>query len=194
MSALPIHKLTIEEYIEFDKNSEGRYEYFDGEVFAMAGGSPAHARIGLNITGTLREKLRGSKCEPFNSDMHIKVPAALPYRYPDASVVCGEPVFEEQLGVKLLVNPLVLIEVLSPSTEGYDLGKKFTEYKSIASFQEYLAISQTIPHVIRYYRQANGFWVRHDIEGIESEVLLESLNVSLLLSEIYERMNFSIPS
>lgn len=188
------HKLTIEEYIELDKNSEERYEYFDGEVFAMAGGSPEHGIIGGNVFAHLFLKLRGSQCQALNSEIRLKVPAAPPYRYPDVSVICGEPVFEEQLGVKLLVNPLVLIEVLSPSTEGYDLGKKFTEYKSIASFQEYLAISQTIPHVIRYFRQANGFWVRHDIEGIESEVLLESLNVSLSLSEIYERMNFSIPS
>jgi Uma2 family endonuclease len=190
MSALPIHKLTIEEYIELDKNSEERYEYFAGEIFAMAGGSPEHNRVSLNVAASLLQKLRGSPCEAFNSEMRIKVPAALPYRYPDASVVCGEPVFEELQGVKLLVNPLLIIEALSPSTEGYDLGKKFTEYKSIASFQEYLAISQTHPHVIRYFRQANGFWVRHDIEGIESEVLLESLNVSLPCSEIYERVNF----
>lgn len=124
--------------------------------------------------------------------MHIKVPAALPYRYPDASVVSGEPIFEEQLGVKMLLNPLVLIEVLSPSTEGYDLGKKFTEYKSIPSFREYLAVSQSRPHIIQYVRHADGFWVRHDIEGMESEVALESLNLSLLLSEIYERVTFSV--
>jgi Uma2 family endonuclease len=105
--------------------------------------------------------------------------------------VCGEPIFEELQGIKMLVNPLVLIEVLSPSTEGYDLGKKFTEYKSIASFREYLAVSQSRPHVIRYFRHADGFWVRHDIEGLENDVLLESLNVSLPLSEIYERVNFA---
>ena len=191
MGALPIHKMTIEEYIEFDKNSMERYQYFDGEVFAMAGGSPEHARISGNTFARLFLKLLGGKCEVFNSDMQLKVPAAPPYRYPDVSVVCGEAVFEETQGIKLLVNPLLLIEVLSPSTAEYDLGKKFTEYKSIASFQEYLAISQTHPHVIRYSRHPNGFWVRHDIEGIESEVLLESLNLSLPLSEIYERVKLA---
>ena len=191
MSALPIHKMTIEEYIEFDKNSMERYEYFAGEVFAMAGGSPEHGRIGGSIFARLFMKLLGSKCEAFTSEIRIKVPAALPYRYPDVSVVCGEPVFEAQLGVKLLLNPLVLIEVLSPSTAEYDLGKKFTEYKSIASFREYLAVSQTRPHVIQYVRRADGFWVRHDIEGIESEVALDSLNLALPLSEIYERVTFS---
>ncbi len=190
MSALPIHKMTMEEYIEFDKNAEGRYEYFAGEVFAMAGGSPEHTRIGGNVFGTLREKLRGTQCEAFTADLRLKVPAALPYRYPDVCVVCGEPTYEELQGVKLLLNPMLLVEVLSSSTAEYDLGEKFTEYKSIPSFREYLVVSQTRPFVIRYFRHPNGFWVRHDIEGIESEVLLESLNVTLRLSEIYERMNF----
>jgi Uma2 family endonuclease len=190
MSAIPVHKLTLEEYLELDRTSEDRYEYFAGEVFAMAGGSPEHARISGNVFATVREKLRGSNCEVFNSEIRLKVPAALPYRYPDTLVVCGEPGYEELQGVKLLLNPLVLIEVLSSTTEGYDLGKKFTEYKSIPSFREYLAISQTRPHVIRYFRLDNGFWVRHDIEGMESEVLMESLKITVSLKEIYERMNF----
>ena len=191
MSAIPVHKLTLEEYLELDCTSEERYEYFDGEIFSMAGGSPEHARISGNIFVTLHEKLRGSNCEAFNSEIRLKVPAALPYRYPDTLVVCGEPIYEVLQGVKLLQNPLLLIEVLSETTEGYDPGKKFTEYKSIPSFREYLAVSQIRPHVIRYFRQENGFWVRHDIEGLESEVLLESLNITVRLKEIYERMNFS---
>ncbi len=149
MSAIPIHKMTMEEYIEFDKNAEGRYEYFAGEVFAMAGGSPEHTRIGGNVFGTLREKLRGTHCEAFTADLRLKVSAALPYRYPDVSVVCGEAQYEEVQGVKLLLNPVLLVEVLSSSTAEYDLGEKFTEYKSIPSFQEYLVVSQTRPFVIR---------------------------------------------
>lgn len=95
MSALPIRKLTIEEYIELDKNSEERYEYFDGEVFAMAGGSPEHGIIGGNVFAHLFLKLRGSQCQALNSEIRLKVPAAPPYQYPDVSVICGEPVFEE---------------------------------------------------------------------------------------------------
>lgn len=190
MSALPVRKMTIEEYIEFDKNSMDRYEYFDGEVFAMAGGSPEHTRISLNVSATLREKLRGSSCEAFTSDLRLKVPAALPYRYPDVSVVCGEAQYEQVQGVKLLLNPVLLVEVISTSTAGYDLGEKFTEYKSIASFREYLVVSQTRPFVVRHFHHPRGFWVRHDYEGIESEVPLESLSVTLLMSEIYERMSF----
>ncbi len=184
------YKLTIEEYIEFDQNALDRHEYFNGEVRAIVG-SPDHARLCGNIAAHLHLKLRGSKYQVFNSQLRVSVPAAPPYRYPDVSIVDGEFVVEELQGVHLLMNPLLLIEVLSPSTEGYDLGKKFTEYKSIASFREYLAVSQTRPHIIQYVRHADGFWVRHDIEGMESEVALESLNLSLPLSEIYERMTFS---
>lgn len=187
------HKLTIEEYIKFDKNALDRHEYFSGEIRVMVG-NPDHARLCGNIAAHLHLKLHGSRYELFNSQLRVKVPAAPPYRYPDVSVVDGEFVIEELQGVQLLVNPLLLIEVLSPSTEGYDLGKKFTEYKSIASFREYLAVSQMRPHVIQYVRHADGFWVRHDIEGIEGEVLLESINVSLPLSELYERVKFSSPS
>jgi Uma2 family endonuclease len=191
MSAIPVYKLTLDEYLELDRTALDRYEYFDGEVFAMAGGSPEHTRVGGNVFATLREKLRGTNCEAFTSDLRVKVPAALPYRYPDVSAVCGEAQYEELQGVKLLLNPVLLVEVLSTSTAGYDLGEKFTEYKSIPSFREYLVVSQTRPFVIRYFRHPNGFWVRYDIEGIESEVQLESLHVTLQLSEIYERMNFA---
>lgn len=190
ISALPIPKLTIEEYIELDKQSDERYEYFNGKIFAMAGGSPEHARISGNVFASLLQKLRGSTCEPFNSEIRLKVPAAPPYRYPDASVVCGPPLFEELQGVKLLVNPVLLIEVLSTTTASYDMGEKFTEYQSIESFREYLVISQMRAHVMRYFRQANGLWVRHDILGRDSDMLLESLQLTLPLSEIYERVEF----
>lgn len=190
MTALPNKRYTLEEYIELDKNSEEKYEYFDGEVFAMAGGSPDHSRISVNVCSALTQKLRGQPCEAFNSDLRVKVPAAFPYRYPDASVVCGEPIFEEIRGQSMLVNPILLVEVLSPSTVAYDLAEKFTAYQSIESFQEYLLVSQSHPHVIRYVRQGGGGWLRTEVDGLESEVTLESITVTLPLSEIYERVNF----
>ncbi len=190
MTAVPKKKYTLEEYLELDKNSEERYEYFDGEVFAMAGGSPSHARVSGNAYSALQTKLRGGRCEAFNSEMRIKVPAALPYRYPDASVVCGEPIFEELDGQQMLVNPTLIVEVLSPSTIAYDLGDKFTAYQSIKTFQEYLLISQDRPHVIQHTKQAKRKWLRIEIEGMESEVMLESISVTLTLGEIYERVKF----
>ncbi|MBS1791966.1 MAG: Uma2 family endonuclease [Acidobacteria bacterium] len=192
MTAIPVLKkhYTLDEYLELDKNSEERYEYFDGEVFAMAGGSPNHARAGGNVYALLQQKMRGRKCEAFNSEMKIKVPAALPYRYPDTSVVCGEPIFEDLNGQLMLVNPILIVEVLSPSTAVYDLNEKFTAYQSIESFQEYLIVSQDRPHVIQHIRQSKGRWLRIDIEGLDAEVALESVNVTLPLSEIYERVEF----
>lgn len=192
MTAIPVSKkhYTLEEYLELDKNSEERYEYFDGEVFAMAGGSPNHARLGFDIGVLFSQKLKGRNCETFNSDMRIKVPAALPYRYPDASVVCGKPIFEDVNGQAMLVNPVLIVEVLSPSTAVYDLNEKFTAYQSIESFREYLIISQDRPHVIQNIRQSKGRWLRIDIEGLDAEVALESINVILPLSEIYERVEF----
>ena len=190
MSAIAKRKYTLEEYLELEKNSEERYEYFDGEVFAMAGGSPNHSRLGTDISSLLGQKLEGTQCEVFNSDMRIKVPKAFPYRYPDASVVCGEAVFDEISGQPRLVNPILIVEVLSPRTAAYDLKDKFTEYQSIKSFKEYLIISQDRPHVIHHMRQSNGKWLRTDVEGLDAEVRLESINVTLSLREIYKRVKF----
>lgn len=189
MTALPKQRLTIEEYIELDKNSEERFEYFDGEVFAMAGASPNHARLSGRVYALLERLLSEGKCEAFNSEVRVKVPAALPYRYPDVSVVCGNQVYETIQGVEVLVNPVLLVEVLSESTAAYDLDAKFTEYQSIESFREYLLIAQDRPHVIRYVRQTNG-WLRTETDGLENAVTLESLGVTLPLSEIYARVKF----
>ena len=190
MTTLPSRRYSLEEYIELDKTSEERYEYFDGLVFAMTGGSPNHARISGNVYASIRERLRGRNCEAFNSEMRIKVPHAMPYRYPDATVVCGDPVFEELEGQEMLVNPLLIVEVLSRSTAAYDLGEKFTAYQAIASFQEYLVISQERPHVIGHLRQGPQRWLRIETVGLENAVTLESLNITLPLAEIYERVSF----
>ncbi len=190
MSALPKPYYTIDEYIELEKNSEERYEYFAGEVFAMAGSSSNHHRVSGNAYEYLQRKLRGSGCEAFHSDMRISVPAAFPYRYPDASVVCGEPIFDGFQGQTRLVNPVLIIEVLSPSTENYDQGKKFTEYQSIESFREYLLVAQDRPYVIQYIKQSRKRWLRIEHEGLDGEVQLESLGITLTLAELYERVKF----
>lgn len=190
MSALPKTYYTIDEYIELEKNSEERYEYFDGEIFAMAGSSSSHHRISGNAYEYLQRKLRGRGCEAFHSDMRIRVPAAFPYRYPDASVACGEPIFDEFKGQTRLVNPVLIIEVLSPTTEDYDLGKKFTAYQSIESFREYLLIAQDRPYVIQYIKQSKNRWLRIETEGLDSEIALDSLGITLTMHELYERVRF----
>jgi Uma2 family endonuclease len=190
MSAIPRRRYTLEEYIELDKNSEGRLEYFDGEVVDMAGGSLNHNRITRNIIRSLENKLEGGGCEALPADMRVKVPKAFPYRYPDLTVVCGEPIIEEIQGQEMLVNPVLIVEVLSPSTEAYDRGRKFSAYQSIASFQEYLLVAQDRPHVTRYLRQPDGQWLRSEVEGLDGVVRLASLEVMLPLSEVYLSVDF----
>jgi Uma2 family endonuclease len=191
MSAFPKRKYTIEEYVELVKTSEEKIEYFDGEIFSMAGGKFAHAEIAANVITLLRNRLAKSACRAYSGELAINVPAAPPFRLPDASVVCGQPVIQGFHGIDLLVNPALIVEVLSDSTSDYDLGKKFLEYQSIESFCEYLAIAQKHSHVIQHTKQANGLWVRRDFIGIDSEIHLESLNVTLTLREIYENVQFS---
>src|SRR5262245_48404711 len=190
MSAVPKSKYTIEEYIEFDKSSEGKWEYFDGEILDMAGGSLNHNRIARNILTVLEKKLEGKPCEALSSDMRLKVPKAMPYRYPDVVVVCGEPVIEMIQGQEMLVNPQLIVEVLSPTTEGYDRGLKFTAYQSIKSFQEYLVVSQDRPYVSHYVRQSDGGWLRKDLEGMEKALKLVSIDCELDFNEIYRLVEF----
>ena len=157
MSAIPKTKMTYEEYLEFDRNSEEKFEYFDGEVFCMSGAKRNHVRVQGNIFSALHSKIRPRGCETFLSDMRVKVPAALTYRYPDLSVLCGNAVFEEVGGIDILTNPSLIIEVVSDSTESFDRGAKFTHYKSIESFTEYLLVAQDRPHVTQFIRHENGF-------------------------------------
>ncbi|MBI1764721.1 MAG: Uma2 family endonuclease [Acidobacteria bacterium] len=191
MSALPKKLYTLEQYLELDKNSEEKYEFFDGEVFAMAGGSLEHNTISANVIRSLGNKLEGTACRVLSSDMRLKVPLALPYRYPDATVVCGEPVIEKLQGQPMLLNPVLIVEVLSDSTEAYDLGKKFTAYQSIESFREYLLIAQDRPHVIQYVQQEGGKWLRSEHHGLDAVLELEALDFSLPLNEIYQRVTFA---
>jgi len=155
MVAVPKEKLTIEEYIEFDKNSEERWEYFDGLVVSMSGGTLAHNQISSNLLSGLRTSALARGCQVLPADMRIKVPKAPPYRYADV-VVCGPPIIEEVQGLDVLVNPSLIVEILSESTEAYNRGEKFLFYKSIESFKEYLLIAQDRPYVTQYVRNEDG--------------------------------------
>jgi Uma2 family endonuclease len=186
-------KYTVEEYIELLKNSEERFEYFDGEIVSMAGGKISHGGIGVNIAGELRSRLGGRPCQVFNSDVAIKTVRAHPFRYPDVSVVCGEPVSEDFQGIEMLLNPVFICEVLSPKTESYDREEKFLVYQAIESFQEYLLVEQQRPHVTRYVRQPDQQWLRADFIGLDSTVRLKSLGIELPLSEVYRMIKFPPP-
>ncbi len=193
MSALPERKYTIDEYLDLLHKSEERLEYFDGEIISMAGGKKGHNRATRNISRKLGELLDGKPCEVFDGNQSVKTSSAPPFRYPDASVVCGEAIFEERRGHDILVNPVLIVEVLSPSTSAYDRDAKFLAYQEIPSFKEYLLVASERAHVIQYLRQVDGGWLRRDVIGLESQVTLESVGVILSLSDIYRMVTFQEP-
>lgn len=194
MAANPARRYTLEEYLELDRTSEERLEFWDGEVFCMSGGSRAHDRILVNCIVHLSAKLDSLKCRVFSSDMKIKVPTAPPYRYADVSALCGEEQFEKVGGVDALINPQLIVEVLSPSTEAYDRGEKFTHYKSIPTLREYLLVAQHRAHVTRLYKQDDGKWIHTEADDLTATLTLDSLGCDLPLGEIYRGVSFDPPA
>lgn len=179
--------MTLEEYLEFDYNAEGRYEYFDGEVFEMSSGSPEHSLLGSQIGFLLRRELNPKGCSVYNSEVQIKVPTMLPYRYGDVSALCGKPIYEDLGNQRLLINPTLIVEVLSPSTENFDRDLKFKAYKSIESLREYLLISQNEKFVTLYTKYNEKFWFQS--EYVAGETLkIESLECELNVDEVYQEM------
>ena len=185
----PARYVTPEEYLERERRAETKSEYFDGQVFALAGASANHNRIVVNLIALLRLQLRNKPCEPFASDMRVKVEATGLYTYPDVVVVCGEPQFEDEHRDTLL-NPVVIIEVLSPSTEAYDRGKKFAHYRRIPSLQEYLLVAQDGMRVERFQRQEKDRWILTEYAQPEEVVVLDAIGCTLRVEEIYERVEW----
>ena len=194
MTALPQRKYSLEEYFEIERNSEEKFEYWDGNIWCMAGASPEHERIVVNTGAHLRELFRGRGCSVFGSNLKVKVPVYTPYRYPDLSVYCGEGIYETMGGMEVSTNPQMLIEVLSPSTEAFDRGEIFTYYKSIESFTEYLLIATNRPHVTQFIKRNENEWIQREAIGLDRKLFLETFGVEILLSEIYLDVQFPEPS
>lgn len=190
MTALPKQKMSLEEYFEFDRKGEGNYEYFDGEIFEMSGVSPNHARIERNLLLNLSQRAFEKGCETFPANLRIKVPALPTYRYPDLSIVCGSAEFVEVGGLQCLANPVLIVEVLSDSTEKYDRGEKFREYKSIASFAEYLLVSSNDKNVSLYQKHSERFWLQSDYATGEY-FHLNTLDIDVSVDEFYQGVEFS---
>jgi len=184
------NQMTPGEYLEFERNSEIRHEYFEGEIFAMTGGSLNHNQISTNIVRELGSQLKNSPCRPFASDMRVKVNEIEKYIYPDIVVVRGDIELEKMMGVETLLNPVVIMEILSTSTEAYDRGKKFTHYRLIPTLQEYLLVSQNYCQVEQYIRGDDGGWKYFSYEDMEQSFKIESIEFELPLSEIYYRVEF----
>ncbi|MGH9823970.1 MAG: Uma2 family endonuclease, partial [Blastocatellia bacterium] len=169
----PSHLYSLEEYFALEHAGDARYEYWDGEVFCMSGGSLTHVRIAGNIYHAFRSKLTGSPCNAFTADLAVKTPTLPPYRYPDVSVVCGEPRVENIRGVDASLNPILIVEVISPTTESRDRGDKFAAYQQIASFQSYLLVAQNARLVSLYVRHPDGTWPSREFTGTEAVVQLD---------------------
>lgn len=181
---------TLEEYAELEKASEEKLEYFEGNVWSMAGASANHETISVNLTAALKNALRGRGCRIFGANMRVKVPVYKPYRYPDLSALCGEPVYEDLFGLQMLVNPSLIVEVLSDSTKSFDLGDKFTYYKSIESFTEYLLIDQDRPHVVLYTKRDEKVWLHREFNSLDEKFFLTSVNCEIALADVYENVEF----
>jgi Uma2 family endonuclease len=187
-----IKRYTPQEYYELERTADYRSDYYDGEIFAMAGGTSAHSLISTNIAGELRQRLKGSPCTAYESNLRLKVKATGLRCYPDVSIYCGplEQDEEDEQG-ETYVNPSALFEVLSPSTEGYDRGLKSQSYRRIESLRAYVLISQRAPFAEIYERQSNGSWLLLEANGLDATLEIRSLGISLPLAEVYDRVNFA---
>lgn len=189
MAAEPKLYLTAEDYLALERESVEKHEYIDGRIAAMVGGSDEHGLIQVGVTSLLRAALRGRGCYVYPSDVRIGIPAANVYTYPDTSVICGARQFGDGRRDTLL-NPTLLVEVLSPSTESHDRGRKFGYYRQIPSLQEYVLVAQDTPMIEHYIRQADGTWLWSAVEGLAETITLPTIGCTLALAEVYEQVEF----
>ncbi|MGB7760729.1 MAG: Uma2 family endonuclease [Bryobacteraceae bacterium] len=188
MSTLPKTFLTPEQYLAIERQAESKSEYYQGEMFAMAGAGLAHNVLVANLVAGLHTQLRSRPCRVLPGDMRVRVAATGLYTYPDVVVVCGDPQFSDQR-FDTLVNPSLIAEVLSPSTEAYDRGRKFEHYGALASLREYLLVASDRAHVDLYTRQADGRWLLTSANRLEDTLELESVKCRVSLAELYEKVD-----
>jgi Uma2 family endonuclease len=182
---------SIAEYVELERRSDQRHEYEDGQILAMAGGSPEHSFIVANLVREAGYALKGKPCRVADSNLRIRIPRRPKYVYPDASIICGplqlDPDDPQQHSI---LNPRVIIEVLSPSTEADDRGDKFTDYRRIESFEEYILISEDRPSVETFLRQPDGTWSFLNFAGSEAIAKIRCLGIEIPMTEIYAGIDF----
>ena len=189
MVAAPRLKMTDEEFLAFERVAETKHEFYDGEVFAMAGASENHNVIVVNLSGELRQALRGRPCRHYVTDLRVRIGEAGRFTYPDAVVVCGDREFLPGASLDTLLNPTVIVEVLSPSTEAHDRGRKFDFYREIASLRAYVLVSQSEPRVGLFERE-NGMWRISAASGLGADLRIETLGITLALAELYLDVDF----
>ena len=192
MSSAAKTKLTVAEYLAFERASESKHEFFDGELFAMTGGTPAHSLIATNFASEARAALKERPCVVFNSDLRVKVNPSGLYTYPDVTIVCGEQKFDDEQR-DTLINPTIVVEVLSKSTASYDRGPKSKHFRKIDSLQALILIEQDCPAVEVYCRQSDGKWILTDATELTDSIAIEPIGIFIPLAEIYRRVTFPEP-
>ena len=191
MSLQAQKRYTPEEYLALERQAQCKSEYYAGEVFAMAGASRWHNLIVANVIGELRSQLKGRPCTTYPSDMRVKISPTGLYTYPDVIVVCGEAQFEDTQQDTLL-NPTLIVEVLSESTEAYDRGGKFAHYRKLASLMEYVLIAQTKSHIEHYVRQPDNRWLLEEAESLHGTVHFPAIDCHLSLAEVYNKVDIVV--
>ncbi len=184
--------ITAADYLALERQAETKSEYLNGRIYAMSGASRNHNRITFNLARRIGNQLGGRRCEGYVNDMRVKVKPTGLYTYPDVVVVCGEPRFEDP-HVDTLLNPTVIIEVLSDSTAAYDRGEKFAHYRALPSLSDYLLIAQDQPRIEHYQRQSDGRWLYSATDGLDTQVEISTIGCVLQLAEVYERVDFAEP-
>jgi len=192
MSAEPHRSISVTDYLAAERQAETKSEYLDGEVFAMSGASRSHNLIALNAAASMHGQLKGRPCETYAGDMRVHIPATGFYTYPDVTVVCGEPRFDDS-ELDTLLNPTLLIEVLSPSTEGYDRGKKFAHYRTLDSLREYVLVAQEEVRVEVFTRREDGHWLLSEASRLDEAIPLASIGCELRLTDVYDRVISALP-
>ena len=190
MASQPKTRYTPEEYLALERSGEAKHEYYNGEIFAMSGASKWHVLIVTNLVGELHSQLKQSPCTVYSTDLRVQVAPTGLYTYPDVIVLCDEPRFSDEQQDTLL-NPALIIEVLSESTKDYDRGGKFELYRTIDSFVEYLLIAQDRPHLEHHVRQPDGSWILHETNNLEDTIHLKSVQCSLRMAAISLKIDFS---
>lgn len=176
--------ISLEEYLERERESEERHEYVDGWMITMVAASWSHSAITSNIDRTLGNQLLDTECRTASRDLKVALPSADKNAFPDLVVVCGDPEFDPDQS-NLLLNPRIVVEVLSPSTMDYDRGEKFARYRQLDSLQEYLLVAQEEPHVEHYVRQDDESWRFTETDELDTTITLPSVDAELPLSEVY---------
>ncbi len=192
MSALPkLRYYTPEEYLALELAAEYKSQYVDGEIFAMTGNQPWHIKVAGNIFAGLHSRLRGRPCDLYFSEMRLRVKAGGMYTYPDVMALCGQAKYETTENPHSLLNPQVIVEVLSPSTEAFDRGGKFARYRLLESLTDYVLVSAERMQIEHFVRQPDGRWMMSEYNEPHHQLPLVSVEAVLPLSEIYEQVEFS---